>query len=200
MKNQTLNDSTLLFFSIIMLAVVFALFTSGKYGASNRQVVDKLQDNVFISYESLYTWHSSDSKERDQLVVDLRPPEEYREGHLAGAVNIPFADLLDRSHRRTLKTNSPVWLYAGHEHVSVAALTLLLGQGFENVQVIPGNFQAIKQHVVESFDPSRAFYRDDKARWDHQRFMPLGITKEPDRKPSPAIPAPPEETPVPGGC
>ncbi len=40
---------------------------------------------------------------RDIVIVDVREPELFREGHIPGAINIPF----DGAHKRILKELSP---------------------------------------------------------------------------------------------
>lgn len=177
MNNSTLNNGSILFFAIIMVALASSFVVSRKYGTSNRQVAEQLQSD-FFSYEDLYVLHASGKLEDDYLLVDLRSEDAYLEGHLPGAVNIPSLLLAKRSERKALRTRMPILLYADQEHMAVAAQALLLGLGYDQIRVIPGNYHTIKAFVFDDFDPSRAFYREDKARWDHQRFMPLGSREE----------------------
>ncbi|TVR40660.1 MAG: rhodanese-like domain-containing protein [Bacteroidia bacterium] len=186
MKNSTLNNSAILFFTVLMAAVIFCAITSRNYQISNRAVAGKAMTEGFVSYESLYYDYLQDI-DNGFLLVDLRYHAYYEESHLAGAHNIPFDELLQRNHQRKLKKYDNILLYADQEQVSVAAQMLLLGAGIENVRVIPGTYSTIMQYVVEAFDPSRAFYNEDKARWDHQRFMPVGggeTKKQPETSPS----------------
>ncbi len=199
MNHSTLNNGSILFFAIIMVALASSFVVSRKYGASNRQVAEQLQSG-FFSYEDLYVLHASGKLEDDYLLVDLRSEDAYLEGHLPGAVNIPSLLLAKRSERKALRTRVPILLYADQEHMAVAAQALLLGLGYEQILVIPGNYHTIKAFVFDDFDPSRAFFREDKARWDHQRFMPLGNREEEGMQTVPVLPAAQETTTVIGGC
>ncbi len=198
MKNPTLNNSAVLLFAFLMISVAFCAFTSRDYGASNRQVIRAVADNGHISYERLYHLHH-EGRLQDYLLVDLRSPAQFAAGHLNGAVNVPLDELLERTHRRTLRSKQPILLYAGSEHLAVAAQMLLLGQGKESVGVIPGNYATISSFLADDFEPSRAFYSEDKARWDHQRFMPISKDGQAD-KPAPVRVEEQHSDLIIGGC
>ncbi len=200
MINQQLNYGAALFFAILILAVVFCQVTSKNYGASNTQVAEMLSDKSWFSYADLNRVISTDTKDQF-LIVDLRSAAAFEKGHLPGAINIPGEELLERSHRRTLKGKKPVLLYAEQEHRAVAAQALLLGMGYENVRIIPGGFETIRENVMEGFNPQNAFYSSDKARFDFPRFM-KAQTKESteQRRATQSMPEPPEPTAIPGGC
>ncbi len=174
MNNQILNTSSTLFFSVIMLAVIFSLLTTKKYGQSNRQVAEQSTEYPSMSYIDLYHILMNEGMADNVVLIDLRSAEAFEKGHLPNAVNIPSEELLNRQYRKVLRTKKNLLLYAGSEHIAVAAQTILLAKGMDNVQAVPGNYQSITKYLLDGFDPSRAYYHEDKARWDHQRFMPLG--------------------------
>ncbi len=174
MNNQILNTSSTLLFSVIMLAVIFSLLTTNNYRQSNRQVLEQSTEYPSLSYVDLYQILRGEGMTDNVVLIDLRPAEDFKKSHLPNAINIPSEELLNRKHRRTLRTKKNLLLYAGSEHIAVAAQTILLAKGMDNVKAIPGNHHGIKEHILDGFDPSRAYFHEDKARWDHQRFMPLG--------------------------
>lgn len=201
MNNQTLNNGTVLFFSLLMIAVLVSLIGSRHYRASNRQVAVTMQQSDYYSYGSLFAMLRSGDARQDYLLVDLRDREVFDRGHIQGALNIPLQELTGRKHRKVLRANKTILLYSDSEHLSIAAKAVLLGKGAENVRVIPGGFTTIRSHAVDRFDPVRAHYNEDKARWDYQRFMPVGQPSASGR----AAPSPDESTDslkeaVPGGC
>lgn len=200
MINQQLNYGAALFFAIIVLAVAFCQLTSKNYDASNAQVAKMLSDKPHFSYADLH--RAIATQQTDQFVIiDLRSYELFSENHLPDAVNIPLEELLDNTHRRTLKRKKPVLLYAGEEHHAVAAKVLLLGKGYEDVRVIPGSFEIITKNVLEDFNPGNAFYSSDKARFDFPRFMSVqAIQPERRSQSAPLLPDAPEPTAIPGGC
>lgn len=172
MKNPVLNNSAILLFAFLMASVAFCAVTSRDYKASNRQVIMAVTGADDITYEGLYHLYHETGLE-DFLLVDLRSADAFAASHIEGAINVPLDELLDRRHRRSLRSKKVILLYAEEEHLAVAARMLLLGQGKEGVQVIPGDYATIRSFLTSDFDPRRAHYSADKARWDHQRFMPI---------------------------
>lgn len=172
MTVKQLNQSALVLFIFIMLAVAFCQFTAKNYGASNRQVAEQISEEGAISYASLHAILTSDQTNQ-YLVVDLRSEQEFHKGHIPGAVNIPHDQLLKRKHQRTLKRADNTLLYSDYEHLTIAAWVTILGQGHKNVRIIPGNYQSIKKYVIDDFAPTRAHHNEDKARFDYPRFMSM---------------------------
>ncbi len=73
-----------------------------------------------------------DGREKVQngaLLLDVRTPEEFREGHVQGAKNIPVQELARRLHELGPKTQHVV-VYCRSGGRSAAAAQLLKGQGY----------------------------------------------------------------------
>jgi len=77
---------------------------------------------------------------KDVLIVDVRTPGEYREGHIYGAVNYP----LDRIGEwyRDLPRNEPVYLYCHSGNRSREAAEYLKKKGFKNIYNVTGGIIA----------------------------------------------------------
>jgi len=62
--------------------------------------VGRLVDAYFASADGLEPVEKEELlrrvRRRGAVVLDVRPPEEYAAGHIAGAVSIPFAELAER--------------------------------------------------------------------------------------------------------
>lgn len=69
-------------------------------------------------------------------VLDVREPSEWREGHIEGAINIPFHQLA--SHMDDVPSNKPVAAVCGSGNRSSIAASLLKREGFEPVNVAGG--------------------------------------------------------------
>lgn len=196
MKNQTLNNSAIIFFGVIILALFFNFLTARNYNRSNREVASRLADSRYYNYASLYRELEGDFPGDDYLVIDLRSTGEFIKGHIPGAVNIPAEKILERKLKKLTGKNSKILLYAVSEEKSAGARVLLMGKGYDNVSIIPGGYLSVRERVLDGFDPSHAFYNEDKAAWEYQRFMPLGKRTEAEEgSPEPEVP-----TPVIGGC
>ena len=69
--------------------------------------------------------------ERNALLLDVRTPEEYREGHIPGSRNIP----LDQLERLKERKHNPLYVYCWSGARSAQACALLRQMGFpaENI-------------------------------------------------------------------
>ena len=68
------------------------------------------------------------------VLVDVRKPGEFREGHIPGAVNVP----LDQIEVLELPLETPIFIYCLWGSRSVQAGKLLEEIGYENVRSIGG--------------------------------------------------------------
>ncbi len=80
----------------------------------------------------------------DTLLIDVREPDEYRQGHIAGSINIPRGMLEFRiSNEPQLQNLSrPIVVYcktSGRAALSVVAMQTM---GFTNVVSLAGGFDA----------------------------------------------------------
>ena len=66
------------------------------------------------------------------VLVDVRDAEEFRTGHIAGAVNIPLKDLA----KTELPKNTPLFVYCLTGMRSRRGVTILKKSGFTNVRDI----------------------------------------------------------------
>lgn len=69
--------------------------------------------------------------EKGAMVVDVRTPEEFAEGHLENAVNFPLSSLGQYVH--DLDKDAPLVLYCRSGRRSGAAYQYLVKQGFTNL-------------------------------------------------------------------
>lgn len=79
--------------------------------------------------------------EKGAFIVDVREEDEFAEGHLKGAVNIPLSQLRDRMNE--IPKDVPVYLHCRSSQRSYNALLALQGNGYENVYNISGSFLGI---------------------------------------------------------
>ena len=64
-------------------------------------------------------------------VVDVRNPQEYASGHVAGAINIPLEQIL--SHASSLASKNQVFVYCRSGNRSAHAMKILKEQGVTNI-------------------------------------------------------------------
>ena len=79
--------------------------------------------------------------ENDAFIVDVREEDEFAEGHLLNAKNIPLSQLRDRMNE--IPKDQPVYLHCRSSQRSYNAVLALQGNGYDNVFNIQGSFLGI---------------------------------------------------------
>ena len=79
--------------------------------------------------------------EEDAFIVDVREKDEYEQGHLKNAVNIPLSELRERTDE--IPKDEPVYLHCRSGQRSYNAVLALQGRGYENVFNISGSYLGI---------------------------------------------------------
>ena len=78
----------------------------------------------------------------DGVFVDLRDEDEFRQGHIAGSINIPASRLADRLGELKKYQDKPVVLVCKMGNSASAAGKTLKTAGFERVARLQGGLQA----------------------------------------------------------
>ena len=69
----------------------------------------------------------------EQIWLDVRSPQEFSEGHVDGAVNIPFDQITNRMSEVTDDKNSEILLYCRSGRRAEFAMSALQELGYRNV-------------------------------------------------------------------
>ena len=64
------------------------------------------KNNQVVSHD--YDWAKQIMKEREYIIIDVRTKEEYEEGHLVGAIHIPYDQI---SSNITIDYNKVIFVY-----------------------------------------------------------------------------------------
>jgi len=67
------------------------------------------------------------------LVIDVRSPEEFRQGHVSGAINIPLGEVRDMLPRQIADKQQPILLHCLSGGRSAIALRQLKTMGYQQV-------------------------------------------------------------------
>jgi len=78
----------------------------------------------------------------DPLVIDVREPEEFLQGHIENAINTPLGNLPAHLSKLETHKNKPVLIACQTGTRSASAGKVLTKAGFEQVFVITGGMQA----------------------------------------------------------
>lgn len=85
------------------------------------------------------------------IIVDVRKPTEFDDGHLKNAVNIPLNDFVDPASMGNFEETQNIYVHCQSGYRSVIALSLLKSQGIHNVRNVAGGWNKIKeQEKVET--------------------------------------------------
>jgi rhodanese-related sulfurtransferase len=76
--------------------------------------------------------------ESGAYIIDVREEDEYAEGHICGAVNIPLSQI--RGRMDEIPKDRPVYVHCRSSQRSYYALCALKGNGFDNIINISGSF------------------------------------------------------------
>jgi hydroxyacylglutathione hydrolase len=79
------------------------------------------------------------------VVLDVRKPAEYAEGHLADAINIPLNDMTDPGSMANIEDTQNVYVHCEGGYRSVIASSLLKRQGIHNIRNVVGGWNKIKE-------------------------------------------------------
>ncbi|HJW16768.1 MAG TPA: rhodanese-like domain-containing protein [Flavisolibacter sp.] len=82
----------------------------------------------------------------DKLVVlDVRKPTEFAEGHVKDAINIPVNELIDPLNIASLEEDQNIYVHCQGGYRSMIATSLLKREGVHNLRNILGGFNKIKE-------------------------------------------------------
>lgn len=75
--------------------------------------------------------------EENTLIVDVREPDEFADGHIPKAISIPLGDLSDRANK--LDSQSNVYVICRSGARSDFGAKILMNKGFKSVtNIVPG--------------------------------------------------------------
>jgi len=79
------------------------------------------------------------------LVVDVRTPAEFRDGHIAGAINMPHDEIANRWLALNTPADDEVIVYCGTGRRAGLAQQALETLGYMRTRVLEGGFEAWKK-------------------------------------------------------
>jgi phage shock protein E len=126
-----MNRRSIPLFAVILTAAAVALFVFGLMGASFAPAISTGGKTTPADYITQYLDTGA-----QHLLIDVRTPEEFAEGHIANAVNISLQTLSQRLNE--IPRTIPVVLYCRSGNRSDQAQQLLEQAGYTNVQDMGG--------------------------------------------------------------
>lgn len=137
------------------LVAIFALFLmtacsnntsqsgDSKPAANGGQTsVSQVQSPVFKSFPPAQTMDLIKQKQ-DLVIIDVRSPEELREGKIENSTLIPFMDIM--RGKFTIPQDRPLLLICAVGGRSYAAMQILAQKGYKEIYNLQGGIAAWKQ-------------------------------------------------------
>jgi hydroxyacylglutathione hydrolase len=79
------------------------------------------------------------------IVIDVRKPSEFADGHIAGALNIPLNEMTDPGRMAQFNEEDNLYIHCGAGYRSIIASSLLKRQGIHNLRNVVGGWNKINQ-------------------------------------------------------
>ncbi len=86
-------------------------------------------------------------KDKNVLLLDVRTPEEFEQGHISGALNIPVQELESRIGELEKYKNSEIVVYCRSGNRSRRASEILVRNGFKKVYNLVGGIIEWKKQI-----------------------------------------------------
>lgn len=126
---------------MMVAAIVIALPLAGTACGFGEQAAEGYENaSVAHTYEH---WQQGGESRIPFMLLDVRTPEEYAEGHIAGAKLIPVQVLAERLAE--VPHDKQVYVYCHSGKRSARASKLLADHGFTNIENIKGGIVAWKE-------------------------------------------------------
>ena len=81
--------------------------------------------------------------DKEVLLIDVRSPQEYKESHLDGAINLPLYDIEQKAQEQIKRKDTPIIIYCQSGSRSRRAMQILRQEGYENLYEIKGGLDNI---------------------------------------------------------
>jgi rhodanese-related sulfurtransferase len=123
------------------LFLLLVVFFSGSANAEDNPAIEAMQEYLdFAEYSegSLSVEQLASIDNSDIVFIDARNDGQYKQGHIPGAINIEWRQILAR--RDEIPTDKPVVLYCETGLLSSKAHFALRVAGRENVKVLWGGY------------------------------------------------------------
>ncbi len=82
--------------------------------------------------------------DKNLVIVDVRKPNEFAEGHISGAINIPLAEMTDPTNMAMINEEDNLYIHCSAGYRSIIAASLLKRQGIHNLRNVTGGWSQIK--------------------------------------------------------
>ena len=113
-----------------------AIFVAGKLGGSENIDFEEVIDYMEISQTEAKAL--MDDKENGAIILDVRRPDEYAEGHIEGAINVPNESIIDKEPVELPDKHQLILVYCRSGRRSKEAAQKLVNMGYTDIKEFGG--------------------------------------------------------------
>jgi rhodanese-related sulfurtransferase len=82
-----------------------------------------------------------DANSNNLVIVDVRTPEEFQQGHVPNAINVPLSEIIDNPAILLSSKGKPIILYCRSGYRTGKAAEALQKDGYQNLRHLEGDMQ-----------------------------------------------------------
>ncbi|WP_018130224.1 rhodanese-like domain-containing protein [Effusibacillus pohliae] len=124
-------------FALVLILISAAVFVWNQFVGSRSGNADSNKEySVMTSTQLIYLLNNK----QDLQIIDLREPFLFKDGHIPGAVNIPFDEFQNRMNE--ISPAKPVVFVCHTGPMGDVTSKILVEQGFKNVSNLKGGMAA----------------------------------------------------------
>jgi len=127
---------------LLLIPILFLVFCKTDSSSSTNSSINDDTEKVVrkdISVTEAYDWLQSD---KAPVLLDVRTPEEYEEGHIAGSIMIDYKESSFDSEIEKLDKDATYLIYCRSGSRSGKAAHKMIGMGFKDVTNMEGGYNA----------------------------------------------------------
>ena len=124
----------------LLLVALMLLGSSSVYACGIGEMTHEGYENASLAHAYKH-WKQGEHTQIPFVFVDVRTPQEFKAGHIPGAINIPVSDIAERLNE--LPKDKQVYVYC-HSGVRAAKASTVLAKAGFHVENIPESMQGWK--------------------------------------------------------
>lgn len=140
-----MESTKLKIISALFVIVALTTFSSCSGQSKDKEASKQENTRVLKSYElvSAEEFKALLEKEKNPQLIDVRTPDEFEQGAIAGAVNYNYLSAVFRNQVPVINKNRPVFLYCASGGRSRMAADILKHEGgFKTIIDLKGGYPA----------------------------------------------------------
>lgn len=117
------------------------IYTQASIADAGNTYLEEIPDHRYRLPVSIFIQDQVNNS-RDWFVIDVREPEEFAAGHIEGAINIPYREILRHLNEIPNSKTAPILIYCHSQKRATHVLVILHELGYLKVFNLEGGYEA----------------------------------------------------------